>query len=110
MNENLRIPIIRLEVEGIKYTMQRVLMEHAVAVDESIQKAIDEYCTENNINAVVMREAKHRLDMALKEEVQNFFGYSGVGRAAVRAAVIETLNERYFTDKPDKTDEPRAPF
>ena len=108
MNENLRVPIIRLEVEGIKYTMQRALMEHAVAVDESIQKAIDNYCTESNINAIVMKEAKLRLELALKEEVQNFFSYSGVGRAAVRAAVIETLNERYFSDEPNKADEPRV--
>lgn len=98
MNENFNVPIIRLEVEGMKYTMQRALTEHAVAVNESIQKAIDNYCTEDNINAIVMREAKFRLDQALKEEIQNFFGYSGAGRAAVRAAVIETLNERYPVD------------
>ena len=98
MNQNFNVPIIRLEVEGMKFTMQRALTEHAVAVDKSIQKAIDDYCTESNINAIVMQEAKARLDQALKEEVQNFFGYSGAGRAAVRAAVIETLNERYSTD------------
>jgi hypothetical protein len=92
---NNSIPIIRLEVEHMKYTMLTALTQHAALMDKSIQQAVEEYCTEENINAIVNREASAQLESALKEEVRSFFSFSGQGRAAVREAVIEALNERY---------------
>lgn len=91
----MNIPIISLEVQGMKHTMKLALMEHAALLDKSIQKAVEDYCTEGNINAIVRREAQLQLDAALKEEVKRFFDWSGQGRAAVREAVMEALHERY---------------
>ncbi len=91
----MNIPIISLEVQGMKHTMKLALMEHAALLDKSIQQAVEDYCTEGNIQAIVQREARLQLDAALKEEVKRFFDWSGQGRAAVREAVMEALNERY---------------
>ncbi len=91
----MNIPIISLEVQGMKHTMKLALMEHAALLDKSIQQAVEDYCTEGNIQAIVQREARLQLDAALKEEVRRFFDWSGQGRAAVREAVMEALNERY---------------
>ena len=91
----MNIPIISLEVQGMKHTMKLALMEHAALLDKSIQQAVEDYCTEGNIDAIVRREARLQLDAALKEEVKRFFDWSGQGRAAVREAVMEALNERY---------------
>ena len=91
----MNIPIISLEVQGMKRTMKLALMEHAALLDKSIQQAVEDYCTEGNIQAIVQREARLQLDAALKEEVRRFFDWSGQGRAAVREAVMEALNERY---------------
>ncbi len=91
----MNIPIISLEVQGMKHTMKLALMEHAALLDKSIQQAVEDYCTEGNIQAIVQREARLQPDAALKEEVRRFFDWSGQGRAAVREAVMEALNERY---------------
>jgi hypothetical protein len=91
----VNIPIISLEVQGMRHTMKLALMEHAALLDKSIQQAVEDYCTEGNIHAIVRREANLQLDAALKEEVKRFFDWSGQGRAAVREAVMEALNERY---------------
>jgi len=91
----MSVPIIRLEVQSMKYTIQTALMEHAAQMDTSIQQAVEAYCTKENIDAVVMKEAREALDMCVKEEVRNFFGYGSAGRKAVREAVHHWLDEMY---------------
>lgn len=91
----MNVPIISLEVQGMKNTMKLALMKEAALLDAAIQKAVEDYCTEENINSIVRREAMQQLDVALKQEVQDFFQWSGAGRAAVREAVTEFLNDRY---------------
>lgn len=91
----MNIPIIRLEVEGMKHVVKMALMKEAAALDTAVQKAVDDYCTEGNINAIVRREAIAQVDAALKEEVRNFFIFSNGGRLAIREAVMEHLNERF---------------
>ena len=89
----MNIPIIRLEVEGMKRTILRALADHSMRIDASVQAAVETYCTEGNISVVVREEVKRQLDAAVKEEVRNFFQYSKPGRQAVREAVIRYLNE-----------------
>lgn len=90
-----RMPIIRLEVERMKYAMQHALVEHAALMDDAIQKAIEAYCTPENIDAIVRKEATHAIDSAVREEVRAFFSQTGAGRKAVREAVTNWLNDVY---------------
>lgn len=94
----MNIPIIRFEVQGMKHSMILALSEHAAKMDASIQRAVEDFCTPENIDAVVRATAKEALDMAVREEVRNFFGYGKAGRAAVREAVQHWLNEVYPMD------------
>ena len=91
----MNIPIISLQVEGMKHVVKMALTKEAAALDAAVQKAVDDYCTEGNINAIVRREAIAQVDAALKEEVRNFFTWSNGGRLAIREAVTEHLNERF---------------
>jgi len=93
--DELNVPIIRLEVEGLRRTMFLALTNYAALTDKSIQQAVEEFCTDGHIDAIVRREAKLQLDAALKEEVRKFFLSNGPGRAAVRQAVTEALEQRY---------------
>ena len=70
-------------------------MKEMVALDSAVQKAVEDYCSEENINAIVRREAIAQVDAVLKEEVRNFFNWSNAGRLAIREAVTEHLNERF---------------
>ena len=91
--DNMTIPIIRLEVERMKQTILHALPQHAVAMDESVRKAIEAYCTPENIDLIISQAVTNNLNEAIKEEVRSFFQYSKPGRKAVREAVIEYLNE-----------------
>lgn len=90
-----RIPIIRLEVEGMRHTVAAMLTEHAAKMDADIQAAVDEYCTDGNLARVVRSAARQAIEDAVKEEVRNFFSWSNTGRMAIREAVHKHLEEQY---------------
>lgn len=95
----MNVPIIRLEVERMKHTLCVALSEYAAQMDATIQQAVEEFCTDGNLEHILKTEAKRQIEMAVKEEVGKFFGWSGAGRRAVKEAVIQRLNERYPTDE-----------
>ena len=96
----MNVPIIQLSIESMKHTLHTALTEHAALMDTSIQQAVEEYCTPENIDSVVKKAAMQALDIAVKEEIRNFFGFGRAGRAAVREAVVAWLDEAYPV--PDK--------
>jgi len=86
----MNMPIIRLEVQGMKHTITHALMEHQTQMDEDIQKAVEDYCSEENISRVITQACRAELEQAIKEEVSSFFRY-GDGRKAIKAAVGANL-------------------
>ena len=90
------LPIIRLEVEGMKRTIVTALTEHSAQMDADIQAAVEYYCTPENLSKVVRQEADRQFDHAIREEVTKFFRF-GDGRKAVAEAVRESIlkNETY---------------
>lgn len=91
----MNIPIITLEIQGMKQTIKTALMQEAAALDNAVQAALDKLCTEEQIAAIVERTARGEIEAALKEEVQNFFRWNNAGRAAIREAVNEHLARMY---------------
>lgn len=91
----MNMPVITLTVEGMKETVKVALSREVMALDKAVQQAIDDYCTEENINRIVMDTARQQIDNVVKESVREFFGWSQAGRKAIREAVIERLNEVY---------------
>lgn len=89
------IPIIRLEVEGMKHTMLMHLMEYQVQVDAYVKQAIESYCSEENLAHVINKHVKEEMDAAVKAEVRDFFGYGKAGRRAVKEAIEEYLKRTY---------------
>ena len=90
---NGTIPIIRLEVEHLRYQMCGALTEHAVQMDKDLKAAVDAYCTEENLAKVVKAAATRALDEVIRDEVEKFFRY-GEGREAVATAVKESILKR----------------
>lgn len=91
----MNLPIITLEIQGMKNTIKHALMEQATAMDKGIQDALERLCTEENVSRIVEEEARTQIQAALKEEVASFFRWSNAGRAAVREAVHEHLARMY---------------
>ena len=91
----MNIPIIRLEVQGMKHTLLTALSQHSVEMEASVQQAVENFCTEKNLTAIVNDAVKYEMDMAVREEVRNFFGFGKAGRRAVKEAILEHLKRTY---------------
>lgn len=86
-------PLIRLEVQVMKETMKHALVRHQEHLSEEVLKAVDDYCTEENITRIIDDAARTALQEAIKIEVREFFT-NGNGRKAVAMAVRESLLKR----------------
>ena len=84
------IPIIRLEVEGMKFAILKGLAEYATDLSEEIKSAVERFCTPANIQSVIDREVHTVISRAIGEEVDRFYR-TGAGRAVIRQAVDERL-------------------
>lgn len=89
------VPVIKIEIERMKHTMLTMLSEHSAQLDADMRAAVESYCSEGNIQRVINQAAREAMDAAIKEEVRRFFQYSGAGRAAIREAVLQHLNEQF---------------
>jgi len=89
----MNMPIVRLEVEHMKHSIQMACTEYIAKMDADIQAAVERVCTPEHISDVVCRAAKETIDKAVDEEVRSFYRY-GAGREAVRKAVVDTLTEK----------------
>lgn len=99
----MQLPIIRLEVEGMKYAICTALTEHAAQMDADIKAAVELYCTPENIKKIVTDSATRILDATIREEVEKFFRYNGEGRKAVAEAVKECiLKKETYTPRDEK--------
>lgn len=96
----MNVPIITLQVQGMKHTIQTALQQEVAALDNAVQVALDKLCTEEQIAAVVEAEARREIEAALRQEAQSFFRWNNAGREAIRQAVHEHL-ERLYPVKAD---------
>jgi hypothetical protein len=97
-------PIIKLQVDFMKSTMLRHLSEEALKMDFMVQQAVEAYCSEENLKAILNVEVKQAMDEAVREEVRSFFNGTRAGRLAVREMVIRHLDERarWYDDDKDQ--------
>lgn len=84
------IPIIRLEVEGMRHAIVTALTDHQATLDADIQAAVTAYCTPDNIGRVVQQHVSRELQTAVVAAVERFFRWGG-GREAVESAVTEAI-------------------
>lgn len=86
------VPIVKLELESMRHTLRTALLNHSALLNESIQNAVDAYCTPENLEHIIHLETNTVLTQVIKEEVKNWFTY-GEGRKVIKAAVIERLEQ-----------------
>jgi len=86
------IPIIRLEVSGMKHTILRAFSEYMTDLDSDVQAAVETYCSGENIKRVIAAVVSTEIEMAIREETHNYFRY-GKGREIIKAAVARRLAE-----------------
>ena len=91
------MPIIRFEVMGMKFAVQKALADYAQTMYSDLQAAIDEACSPEAVEAVLKATATREMQAAVEREIRTFFTY-GPGAKVVAQAVRENLeqNMSYF--------------
>lgn len=95
----MTLPIIRLEIEGMRHEITHYMSEHVLQLDQDIRNTIEKFCTMENIQLTISAEVLKQLDIAIAEEVRNFFSYHAEGRAKVREAVEKYLGKETWRDE-----------
>lgn len=87
------VPIIRLEVEGMRLVVHQALMEHAARMDADVQAAIERAITPENVSRIVQETAAREVRAAIDSAIESFYRF-GAGRDVIRREVEKTLTER----------------
>lgn len=67
----MNIPIIRLEVSGMKHVVQVALTEYTEQMDKDIQRALDLAITPDTVRAIISEEVDKEVKRGLQELVQS---------------------------------------
>ncbi len=89
---NTPIPIIQLEIRHLKHSMAVALSEYVMSFDEMLQDSLHNYCTPENLRAVIEQETRRTLDIVIKEEVRKWYT-TGDGREVIKKAVEQKLKD-----------------
>jgi len=90
----MNLPIIRLEIEGMRHTVMACLSEYAAKMDADVQNAVAEAITPENIGRIIRESAAREVKSAIESEIHRFFSYDPVGATFIREAVNVELRER----------------
>lgn len=88
-------PIISFEISQMRHSLKTMLSQHTMQLDSDLQAAVDAYCTDGNLRSIIDTQVRRCMNEVVTSEIKAFFGYSGKGRAVIREAVLEHLNEVY---------------
>jgi len=86
----MSVPIIRIEIEGMKHTIMHAMTQYIAQMDEDIQNAVERACKPEMIADIIEPTARQEISNAVTNEVEAFYKY-GPGRTAIREAVVNTL-------------------
>ncbi|NOZ67989.1 MAG: hypothetical protein GXP46_01770 [Deferribacteres bacterium] len=82
------MPILRFELEGLKRSFMAVLNDYNKELEQMVQKAMNEYCTPENLESIINAKAASIIRMIIEEEMERFCLDSEEIREAIRNAVI----------------------
>jgi len=93
------IPIIcRLEVEGMKHSILTALSKYNLQIDEYVNEAVEELCTQENIKRIIDDTVSEIIPRVIKDSLQSLFLYGPV-REAIDKAIKEKFSEMIETLK-----------
>lgn len=82
----MEIPIIKLEVQGMKKTIMHALTQHTAMMDEDIKAAVDRVCTTEYVSSLVAEVTQREMTEAIERQIKYYYSY-GEGYEAIQQAV-----------------------
>lgn len=64
MNEHL--PIIKIELEGLRLCIAKMLSEYQVQFSEEVNRAIERFCSSEYLQRVIDAEVRHNIEYVVK--------------------------------------------
>lgn len=92
-SQNSGLPIVELRVRGMEHSMAMALTEYEVQMDEMLQEAVKKYCAPENLKRIINEETERVIDAAVKDAVRYWFTGTEEGKAVIRKAVADKLEE-----------------
>ena len=86
------LPIIRIEIEGMRQSILAALTERQIQMDEYVSAAINRYATAENLSRVIDAEVESAINSAIKEATASYFKY-GDGRKFIVESVAKRLGD-----------------
>ena len=97
------LPVVRIELESMKHTLQVMLQEHAAMLDADINRALESCLSSDAMAQHISAEVERCIKGVVTDAIKSAFGYSSAGRAAIREAVMQRLDEEFPMKAPRKT-------
>ena len=88
----MNIPVIRLELEGMKHSILTALHEVAVGMDADIQQAVNDFCEQGHLRKVIQDAVKREITAAIEKNIASYFRY-GDGNKAIQEMVDKMRKE-----------------
>lgn len=88
MNDSNSVPLIRLEVERMKFQIISALTRYADQLNQQIEQAVEVFCVEDNINKIIQDAVNDAIKTVLNDEISLYFRY-GEGRKIVFDAITK---------------------
>ena len=85
------IPILKLELEGMRHAVYTALHQYQLEMDSMLKESIEKYCTDENLRYIIGQTVRQAVDQTVKEEIENFFRHSAEGRFIIAEEVRAKL-------------------
>ncbi len=90
MQDRMTVPVIRLEIAGMKQAVAVALTQYAARMDADIQAAVDRVCTTEHITRLIDDVVRQEIDAGVKSALHSYFAY-GDGHKEIEKIVAGTL-------------------
>jgi len=93
---NNSMPILRLELEGMKHAILHAFREMSIATDSMVQEEVEKFCRPENLQHIISSEVSRVVRASIEGEVRDFFSYGAGGKyikKLTREAISASLNE-----------------
>lgn len=92
MSNTNAMPIIRLEIESMRYAVMHALAEHQVEVSAIVDKHLHELVEKTDFEAIIKTEVEQVIEKAVKD----YFSLHFEGGTVIYQTVIKTLNDMFL--------------
>jgi hypothetical protein len=101
---NPQIPVIRVEIEGIRQQMHYAFSNYTLDLNNIFQEALTRALDPVAIEKLINDQAEETIAFILKAQVKDFFTY-GAGYKTLRACIDQKLTEQFGPLQPDSSDD-----